>query len=353
MFSILKRTTAGFRATLGTALKNETSGELVYIPPQSADEIIRHMTALERFINEPDEQELDPLIRMAIIHHQFESIHPFSDGNGRIGRIINVLYLAQQHLLDIPILYLSRYVTAHKADYYRHLQSVRDTGQWEPWLLYMLRAVGNTAVGTLELIEGIKALMTAYKNRLRTDHPRLYSQDLLNNLFGHPIRASSSSRTNSASPARPPHVTWTSSPLEVCWSSSRPGATTTTSTGHSCSCSPTVKEHVQFRGHSSSLEGISGSSPTAPDPIRPIAYYLRDALPAQPHHPLGQHRVDRGVNARHLAPPIRLPRGGGDRPRHFARTHGRTRRPSGEQPQRHGARVTRSGHSIVRCRRIQ
>lgn len=186
MFRILKHTTAGFRTTPGTALKNETSGELVYIPPQSADEIIRHMTALERFINEPDEQELDPLIRMAIIHHQFESIHPFSDGNGRIGRIINVLYLAQQHFLDIPILYLSRYVTAHKADYYRHLQSVRDTGQWEPWLLYMLRAVGNTAVGTLELIEGIKALMTAYKNRLRTDHPRLYSQDLLNNLFRHP-----------------------------------------------------------------------------------------------------------------------------------------------------------------------
>ncbi len=186
MFRILKRTTEGFRATPGTALKNETSGELVYIPPQSADDIIRHMTALERFINEPDGQELDPLIRMAVIHHQFESIHPFSDGNGRIGRIINVLYLARQRLLDTPILYLSRYVTAHKADYYRLLQSVRDTGQWEPWLLYMLRAVGSTAVGTLELIEGIRVLMTDYKSCLRTQHPRLYSQDLLNNLFRHP-----------------------------------------------------------------------------------------------------------------------------------------------------------------------
>jgi Fic family protein len=186
MFRILKRTTEGFRATPGTALKNETSGEIVYVPPQSPDEIIRHMTGLERFINAPQEYDLDPLIRMAIIHHQFESIHPFSDGNGRIGRIINVLYLAQQRLLDIPILYLSRYITSNKSDYYRHLQSVRDTGNWEPWLLYMLRAVGSTAAGTLELIEGIRLLMAEYKTRLRTDYPRLYSQDLLNNLFRHP-----------------------------------------------------------------------------------------------------------------------------------------------------------------------
>lgn len=186
MFRILKRTTEEFRTTPGTALKNETSGDIVYVPPQSPDEIIRHMTALERFINAPQGADLDPLVRMAIIHHQFESIHPFSDGNGRIGRIINVLYLAQQRLLDIPILYLSRYITANKADYYRHLQSVRDTGIWEPWLLYMLRAVGSTAAGTLELIEGIRLLMAEYKARLRTDHSRLYSQDLLNNLFRHP-----------------------------------------------------------------------------------------------------------------------------------------------------------------------
>lgn len=186
MFRILKRTTEEFRMTPGTALKNEARGEIVYVPPQAHDEIIRHMTALERFINTPDERELDPLIRMAIIHHQFESIHPFSDGNGRIGRIINVLYLAQQRLLDIPILYLSRYITGHKPDYYRHLQSVRDTGNWEPWLLYMLRAIGSTAADTLELIEGIRLLMADYKARLRTHHPRLYSQDLLNNLFRHP-----------------------------------------------------------------------------------------------------------------------------------------------------------------------
>jgi Fic family protein len=123
---------------------------------------------------------------MAIIHHQFESIHPFPDGNGRIGRIINVLYLTRQGLIDTPILYLSRFITRNKAAYYALLQSVRDTGDWEPWLLYMLRAVGETAIETLALIEGVKRLMAEYKHRLRTQHARIYSQDLLNNLFRHP-----------------------------------------------------------------------------------------------------------------------------------------------------------------------
>lgn len=186
MFRILKRTQEGFRTAPGTVLRNETTGEHVYVPPQTGDEVAAHMTALERFINDPGDDGLDPLIRMAIIHHQFESIHPFSDGNGRIGRIVNVLYLTQQGLLDIPILYLSRYITSRKGDYYRLLQSVRDTGEWEPWLLYMLRAVGETAIGTLKLIEQIRLLMADYKRRLRDDHAKIYSQDLLNNLFRHP-----------------------------------------------------------------------------------------------------------------------------------------------------------------------
>jgi Fic family protein len=185
MFRILKRTDEGFRTTLATVLRNESTGEDVYVPPQTGGEVVAHMNALERYINDPGDA-LDPLIRMAIIHHQFESIHPFSDGNGRIGRIVNVLYLTQQGLLDIPILYLSRYITNRKGDYYRLLQSVRDTGEWEPWLLYMLRAVGETSIGTLRLIEQIRVLMTDYKNRLRTDHPKIYSQELLNNLFRHP-----------------------------------------------------------------------------------------------------------------------------------------------------------------------
>ena len=186
MYRILKRQDGGFRVTPGTALKNESSGELVYIPPQEADAVRDHMIALERFINEDERSDLDPLIKMALIHHQFESIHPFPDGNGRIGRIINVLYLRRQGLLDIPILYLSRFVTSHKADYYRLLQSVRSTGEWEPWLLYMLAAVEETSIETLRLIEEIRTLMADYKVRIRRDHAKIYSQDLLNNLFRHP-----------------------------------------------------------------------------------------------------------------------------------------------------------------------
>ena len=186
MFRVLKRTHEGFREPPGTALKNEATGALVYVPPQSTAEIIAHMTTLERFINDDSVSDLDPLVKMALIHHQFESIHPFSDGNGRIGRIINVLYLTRVGLLDIPILYLSRYVTTHKADYYRLLQAVRDDGAWEPWLLYILRAVSETSQHTLELIEGMRVLMADYKQRLRA-HPSIrYSQDLLNNLFRHP-----------------------------------------------------------------------------------------------------------------------------------------------------------------------
>lgn len=186
MFQVLKRTDEAFRATPGTALKNDRTGALVYVPPQDQASIQDHMTALERFINDDEQSDLDPLVKMAIIHHQFESIHPFSDGNGRIGRIINVLYLTRAGLLDIPILYLSRYITSHKADYYRLLQEVRDTGAWEPWVLYMLEAVSSTAQQTLQLIEGMRALMADYKRRLR-EHPSIrYSQDLLNNLFRHP-----------------------------------------------------------------------------------------------------------------------------------------------------------------------
>lgn len=186
MFHVLKRTTEGFRTGPGTALKNQATGSLVYVPPQDGQVIHRHMGELERFINDDESSPLDPLVKMAIIHHQFESIHPFPDGNGRIGRIINVLYLTRAGLLDIPILYLSRYITTHKSDYYRLLQLVRDEGSWEPWLLYMLRAVAETSRQTLELIEGMRILMAEYKRRLR-DHPSIrYSQDLLNNLFRHP-----------------------------------------------------------------------------------------------------------------------------------------------------------------------
>lgn len=186
MFQALKRTDGGFRETPGTALKNEASGKLVYIPPQDGRAVRDLMGSLENYINRDELCDLDPLVKMAIIHHQFESIHPFPDGNGRIGRIINVLYLTRQRLLDIPILYLSRYITSNKAEYYRLLQVVRETGEWEEWLLYMLNAVADTAVQTLEMVEQIRSLMASYKMRIRNDHRRIYSQDLLNTLFRYP-----------------------------------------------------------------------------------------------------------------------------------------------------------------------
>ena len=186
MFRLLKGTDESFRQTPGTALKHEATGAVVYVPPQDPAHIVAAMSALERFINDDSASNLDPLVKMAVIHHQFESIHPFSDGNGRIGRIVNVLYLTRAGLLEIPILYLSRHITTNKTEYYRLLQSVRDDGDWEPWILFMVRAVATTARQTLAIVEGMRDLMADFKRRLR-EHPSLrYSQDLLNNLFRHP-----------------------------------------------------------------------------------------------------------------------------------------------------------------------
>ena len=129
--------------------------------------------------------QYDPLIRMAIIHYQFESIHPFYDGNGRTGRIINILYLIRENLQNLPILYLSSYIIKHKADYYRLLQEVRDENNWEEWLLFMIKGVEETSKETIRLIIEIRDLMAHFKKVLR-DNYKFYSQDLLNNLFKHP-----------------------------------------------------------------------------------------------------------------------------------------------------------------------
>lgn len=177
---------AGFRKLPWTELKNEKTWETVYIPPQTFDEIIFHMDWLEKFINTPDMCDLHPLIKMAIIHHQFESIHPFYDWNGRTGRVINVLYLVQEWLLSLPILYLSRYINTHKSEYYNLLQKVRTHDAWEEWILFMLVAVEKTAKQTILIINNIKELMQSEKHILREKCPKIYSQDLLNNLFKHP-----------------------------------------------------------------------------------------------------------------------------------------------------------------------
>ena len=180
----LERNNAGFRKLPGTALK-DGAGRTVYTPPQDPAEILRLMAGLERFLNDPDVLAVDPLIKMALAHHQFESIHPFYDGNGRTGRIVNVLYLVKEGLLDIPVLYLSKHIVRSKADYYRLLQTVRDDDTWEDWVLYMLDAVEQTATQTLATIHAIKAALFDYKHRIRAQH-KFYSQDLINNLFTHP-----------------------------------------------------------------------------------------------------------------------------------------------------------------------
>ncbi len=182
---VLEDNKAGFRKLPGTALKNAATGEAIYTPPQDYDAIIRLMANLERYINDSAMQDCDPLIKMAIIHFQFESIHPFYDGNGRTGRIINILYLILEKLLSLPILYLSSYIIRRKPGYYRFLQKVRDENLWEDWILFMIKGVEETARETIELIFKIKSLMLDYKHRLR-DSYKFYSQDLLNNLFKHP-----------------------------------------------------------------------------------------------------------------------------------------------------------------------
>lgn len=175
---------AGLRKLPGTALR-DGAGRLVYEPPQDANEVARLMGELEKFLHDEPPFAVDPLIKMALVHHQFESIHPFYDGNGRTGRIINVLYLVKEGLLDIPVLYLSRHIVRTKPDYYRLLQAVREEDAWEEWVLYMLEAVATTASETVATIQAIKNLLQQTKQRVR-DNYRFYSQDLINNLFNHP-----------------------------------------------------------------------------------------------------------------------------------------------------------------------
>ncbi|NOX99021.1 MAG: Fic family protein [Verrucomicrobia bacterium] len=175
---------AGLRKVPGTLLRNEATNTTIYEPPQGAEEVATLMANLIDFIHAED--GLDPLIRMAIVHHQFESIHPFYDGNGRTGRILNILVLVREGLLDLPILYLSRYINQTKPDYYRLLQTVREKNQWQEWCLYLINGISRTAQNEIELINKLRNLMQDYKKRIREDLPKIYSQDLLNNLFRYP-----------------------------------------------------------------------------------------------------------------------------------------------------------------------
>ena len=181
---ILEQNDAGVRRQSGTVLRNMATGEVVFEPPQNHEEIQELLSELERYINEPN--DLDPLVNMAIIHYQFESIHPFYDGNGRTGRIINILYLILKGMLDVPILYLSSYIIRHKADYYRLLQEVRTQENWEEWILYMLDGVEQTSLGTIELVQDIHTLMAKTQHQIQEQLPKIYSKDLVEVLFMHP-----------------------------------------------------------------------------------------------------------------------------------------------------------------------
>lgn len=184
----VEQNNAGLRRVPGTVLKNQATGEVVYEPPQNAMVIEKLMGELINFIHGGNDasNELDPLLRMAIAHHQFESIHPFYDGNGRTGRILNLLMLQREGLLDLPVLYLSRYITSTKKQYYELLQTTRETQAWSDWCVYMVKGIAITAKSEIKLVKNLRELIQITKDRLRTEVPKIYSQELLNNLFRHP-----------------------------------------------------------------------------------------------------------------------------------------------------------------------
>jgi len=176
----IKKNTAGIRTTPGTALKN-TNGETIYTPP-SGEAIIREkLNNLETFIN--GEDAIDPLIKMALMHYQFEAIHPFSDGNGRTGRILLLLYLKIEKLLDTPAIYLSEYIIKNKADYYMKLRMVTENNDWEGWILYMLEMVEYTAKKGLERLRNVTSLMEQMATEIKETLPKVYTKELVEILF--------------------------------------------------------------------------------------------------------------------------------------------------------------------------
>ncbi|RWU09487.1 Fic family protein [Pseudidiomarina gelatinasegens] len=182
--STLKNTAMELRKLPGTIIGNQTTNEVVYTPPVGEQVIRDLLSNWEQFLHSTD--TIDPLIKMAVSHYQFEAIHPFYDGNGRTGRILNVLYLIEQKLLTLPILYLSRYIVAHKQDYYRLLIQVTQKQNWEDWLIFMLRGVEQTSLWTCEKIAAIRALTEQTTNTIREQLPKIYSYELVQVIFEQP-----------------------------------------------------------------------------------------------------------------------------------------------------------------------
>jgi Fic family protein len=185
LFRIVKKRSDGIRCLPGTVLKNAFN-EIVYTPPDNEHDILRLLSNLENYINTDTQDDIDPLIKLAIIHYQFECIHPFPDGNGRVGRIVNVLYLVQKDLLVFPILYLSNYIIENKFEYYKALKAVTENNDWEKWILYILDAVEQTSTKTLNTIKNIYKAQEDMRILLKEKVPQIYSKELVSVLFERP-----------------------------------------------------------------------------------------------------------------------------------------------------------------------
>ena len=183
LVQLIKQVDIGIRAIPGTALKNDL-GEVIYTPPVGEAVIRDKLANLDQFIHADD--GLDPLVKMAVMHYQFEAIHPFPDGNGRTGRILNLLFLVEQQLLDIPVLFLSRYIITHRQDYYAGLRGVTEAQDWERWVLFMLKAVESTAQQTFEQVNRILALMEEVRELVQREAESIYSKDLVEAIFMQP-----------------------------------------------------------------------------------------------------------------------------------------------------------------------
>jgi Fic family protein len=181
---LIRDTDADIRKLPGTALKNPQTGKIVYTPPEGERLIREKLSNWEKFLNE--RTDIDPLIRMTVMHYQFEAIHPFTDGNGRTGRLLNILFLIQEGLLEIPVLYLSRYIIDHKKEYYSHLREVTEKGQWQAWICYMLDAVEQTAIWTTQKIRAVRSLLEQTCDYVREKTPRIYSRELVDITFTQP-----------------------------------------------------------------------------------------------------------------------------------------------------------------------
>lgn len=185
LFQIVKQVDGGIRKHPGTKLSNPM-GDIIYTPPEGEEIIREKLKNLEKYINDHFDKEIDPLIKLPIIHYQFEAIHPFSDGNGRVGRIINILYLIEKGLLTYPVLYLSKYIIENKSKYYSGLRKVTEEGQWKEWVLYILDAVEYTAIITKDKILKIREQFDFDVELIKNKLPKFYSKDLLEVIYEHP-----------------------------------------------------------------------------------------------------------------------------------------------------------------------